>query len=103
MTDSSTSTASLTVAARLWRNGVMVFGALTLNPKAMSFSTASGNVAEELAKVPVASIAEVSKYNTYLFIPNGILILLKNGETLQLIISERTRLLRYLRALRPEL
>lgn len=93
----------LAVTVFFWRNGELTRGTLLFLADEVSFVLPSGNVPQGAEKFSLSSIEEIAKYNTYLFIPNGLIFRLDCGTELQFTLSERPRVLQYIRSWRSDL
>lgn len=103
MVSHSESTEKLAVIAHFWRNGGLTRGTLSFSADEVSFVLPSGGVPEGVEAFSLFSVAEIAKYNTYLFIPNGLIFRLESGEELQFTLSDRSSVLQYIRSLRSDL
>lgn len=99
MNDCST----LTVPARLWQNGDLFPGVFRISPEGVSFLSPSGSPLLDNGELPLDSLETALPYNTYLFIPNGLTLYLKNGSNIQLTLDRRREVLTLLRHLRRDL
>lgn len=97
----NSSPSSLTVAAWLWQKSETLPGVLTLSEAGISFKTPAGNapLGEEI--LPITSLEAALPYNTYLFIPNGLMLHLTDGSAIQLTLEKRKQVLALLRQLKP--
>lgn len=93
----------LTVPARLWQNGDILPGSFRVSPEGVSFLSPSGSPLLDGGELPLDSLETALPYNTYLFIPNGLTLYLKNGSNVQLTLDRRRDVLALLRQLRPDL
>lgn len=93
----------LTVPARLWQNGEIFPGVFRVSPEGVSFLSPSGSPLLDDGELPLDSLETALPYNTYLFIPNGLTLYLKNGSNVQLTLDRRRDVLTLLRRLRPDL
>lgn len=103
MTSCSESSEKLAIAACFWRNGELTRGTLLLSSDVVSFVLPSGSPLGGVESFPLSSVREIEKYNTYLFVPNGLIFRLESGETLQFTLSDRPRILQYIRSWRSDL
>lgn len=99
MNDSST----LTVPARLWQNGGILPGAFCVSPAGVSFLSPSGAPLLDGGELPLSALETALPYNTFLLIPNGLTLHLKDGSTIQLTLDRRREVLTLLRRLKPGL
>lgn len=93
----------LAVTAFFWRNGELTRGTLSFLADEVIFVLPSGNVPQGSEKFSLSSVVEIAKYNTYLFVPNGLIFRLDSGTELQFTLSERPRVLQYIRSRRSDL
>ncbi len=94
---------TLTLPARLWRNGDILPGTLQIAETGVSFLSPSGSQLLDDGEIPLRAIEAALPYNTFLFIRNGLILHLVDGSTVQLTLDRRKDALALLNRLHPTL
>lgn len=73
----------------LYRGSKPLGGKLKISDTKISFEWYKPNIPEGNIYITFNDIAEVKKVNTYLFVPNAMVIKLKNGTEYKFVLSDR--------------
>lgn len=73
----------------LYRGQKPLGGKLKISDTKISFEWYKPNIPEGNVYIALDDIAEVKKINTYLFVPNAMIIKLKNGNEYKFVLSDR--------------
>ncbi|MEC1439724.1 GRAM domain-containing protein [Bacillus sonorensis] len=87
------------VPANLFRGIESVGGRLKLTSKGLSFASHRVNFQNKPLDISIQDIAEVEKRNTFLIVPNGLKVVLKNQQEYKFVVAKRQEFYNHLKNL----
>jgi DnaJ-class molecular chaperone len=85
------------VAANLFRGIESVGGRLFLTPDTLLFKSHRFNLQTGETEIPMSDVREVTLKNTLGVVPNGLLVLTKDGKKYRFVVSGRQRIMEFIR------
>lgn len=80
--------------ANLFRGMESVGGKLTITNKRLIFSSHALNIQAGTTEIFISDIESVTKRNTLLLVPNGMLVKMKNGVEHKFVVMKRDKLIK---------
>ena len=96
MTIHETNQEQFNVAANLFRGLESVGGKMKITDTEIIFTPHKINVQSNPLTINISDIKEVGKRNTFFIVPNGLSVVVKNGEEYKFVVNNRQKIITHL-------